>query len=33
MSDIVVECSPVDGGWLARVIVSDRGASRAFEVA
>jgi hypothetical protein len=33
MSDIAVECSPVDGGWLARVTVTDRGSSREFDVA
>ena len=32
MSEIAVECTTVDGGWLAQVMVSDRGASRHFEV-
>ena len=33
MSEIAVECSAVDGGWLACVTVSDHGSSRDFEVA
>ena len=33
MSGIAVDCSPVDGGWTALVTVTDRGASREFEVA
>lgn len=33
MSDIKVECAPLDGGWLARVTVADNGSSREFEVA
>jgi hypothetical protein len=33
MSRIAVECSPVDGGWLACVTVTDHGSSREFEVA
>ena len=32
MSEIAVECSVAEGGWLARVTVSDRGSSRQFEV-
>ena len=32
MSGIVVESSPVDGGWVACVTVTDHGASREFEV-
>ena len=32
MSDIAVECSPVDSGWLAGVTVTDYGSSREFEV-
>jgi hypothetical protein len=32
MSQIEVECSPVDNGWLACVTVTDHGASREFEV-
>lgn len=32
MSAIVVESSPVDGGWVACVTVTDHGASREFEV-
>jgi hypothetical protein len=32
MSQISVECSPVDGGWVACVTVTDHGASREFEV-
>jgi hypothetical protein len=32
MSNIKVECAPVDGGWLARVTVDDHGSSREFEV-
>jgi hypothetical protein len=32
MSEIAIECSPVDGGWLARVTVTDHGSSREFEV-
>jgi hypothetical protein len=33
MSEIAVDCSPVDGGWTARVTVTDHGSSREFEVA
>jgi hypothetical protein len=33
MSQIAVECSPVDGGWLACVTVTDHGSSREYEVA
>jgi hypothetical protein len=33
MSEIAVECSPVEGGWLARVTVTDHGRGREFEVA
>jgi hypothetical protein len=33
MSQIAVECSPVDGGWLACVTVTDHGSARDFEVA
>ncbi len=32
MSEIAVEASPVDGGWLACVTVTDHGSSREFEV-
>jgi hypothetical protein len=32
MSQIVVETSPVEGGWLACVTVTDHGTSREFEV-
>lgn len=32
MSEIAVEISPVEGGWLARVTVTDRAGSREFEV-
>ena len=32
MSEIAVECSPVDSGWLACVTVTDHGSSREFEV-
>ena len=32
MSQIEVECSAVDNGWLACVTVTDHGASREFEV-
>jgi hypothetical protein len=32
MSQIEVECSPVDGGWRARVTVTDHGSGREFEV-
>ena len=32
MSAIAVECSPVEGGWVACVTVTDHGASREFEV-
>lgn len=32
MSEIAVECSVAEGGWLARVTVSDRSSSRQFEV-
>ena len=33
MSQIAVECSPVDGGWLACVTVTDHGSTREYEVA
>jgi hypothetical protein len=33
LSQIAIECSPVDGGWLACVTVTDHGTSRDFEVA
>lgn len=33
MSDIKVECAPLDEGWLARVTVDDSSSSREFEVA
>jgi hypothetical protein len=33
MSQIAVESSPVDGGWIACVTVSDHGSSREYEVA
>ena len=33
MSEISVECSSVDEGWLACVTVTDHGSSREFEVA
>jgi hypothetical protein len=33
MSQIEVECSAVDNGWLACVTVTDHGSSREFEVA
>jgi hypothetical protein len=32
MSEIAVEISPVEGGWVARVVVADRRGSREFEV-
>jgi hypothetical protein len=32
MSAIAVESSPVDGGWVACVTVTDHGGSRDFEV-
>ena len=32
MSEIAVECSPVEGGWVACVTVTDHGSSREFEV-
>jgi hypothetical protein len=32
MSQIEVECSVVDGGWMACVTVTDHGASREYEV-
>jgi hypothetical protein len=32
MSEIAVETSPVEGGWLACVTVTDHGSSREFEV-
>ena len=32
MSEIAIECSVTEGGWLARVKVRDRGSSRQFEV-
>jgi hypothetical protein len=31
-SEIAVECSVADGGWLARVTVTDRRSSKEFEV-
>jgi hypothetical protein len=33
MSEIAVDCSPVEGGWLASVRVTDSESSRDFEVA
>jgi hypothetical protein len=33
LSQIAVECSAVDGGWLACVTVTDDGSGREFEVA
>jgi hypothetical protein len=33
LSEITVDCAPVDGGWLAHVTVGDHGSSREFEVA
>ena len=33
MSQIAVECSPVDGGWLACVTVTDHGSTLEYEVA
>jgi hypothetical protein len=33
MSRIAVDCSVVDGGWLACVTVTDHASSREFEVA
>ena len=33
MSQIAVECAPVDGGWLACVTVTDHGSAREYEVA
>jgi hypothetical protein len=33
MSQIAVESSPVDGGWIACVTVTDHGSSREYEVA
>ncbi len=33
MSQIAVECSRVDGGWLACVTITDHGSSCEFEVA
>jgi hypothetical protein len=33
LSEIAVECLPVDGGWLARVSVTDHASRRDFEVA
>jgi hypothetical protein len=33
MTQIVVQCSPTDGGWLARVSVTDDDSRRKFEVA
>jgi hypothetical protein len=33
LSQIAIECSPVDGDWLACVTVTDHGSSRDFEVA
>lgn len=33
LSQIAIECSPVDGGWIACVTVTDHGSSRDFEVA
>jgi hypothetical protein len=32
MSQISVECSAVDGGWMVCVTVTDHGSSREFEV-
>jgi hypothetical protein len=32
MSEITVETSPVDGGWLAFVTVTDHGSSCEFEI-
>jgi hypothetical protein len=32
LSEIAVECSPVDGGWIARITVTDKRSSRDFEV-
>jgi hypothetical protein len=32
MSEIAVGTSPVEGGWVARVTVADRGGSLEFEV-
>lgn len=33
MSEIAIECSPVDGGWLACVTVTDHGSRLEFQVA
>jgi hypothetical protein len=33
MSEITVQCSPANGGWLARVTVADDASRREFEVA
>jgi hypothetical protein len=33
MSQIAIECSPVDGGWIAWITVTDHGSSRDYEVA
>ncbi len=33
MSEIEVDCSPAERGWMARVTVTDHGSSREFEVA
>ena len=33
LSEIAIECSPADGGWLASVTVTDHGSSREFKVA
>ena len=32
LSQIAIECSPVEGGWLACVTVTDHGTGRDFEV-
>ena len=32
MSQIAIECSAVDGGWMVCVTVTDHGAGREFEV-
>jgi hypothetical protein len=32
MSEITVECSVAEGGWLAQVTVTDRGSTRQFQV-
>lgn len=33
MSEIAVDCAPVEGGWLASVSVTDHESGRHFEVA